>query len=402
MVSTYRGALVYKSETNQSVVSGVGMSNENWLLTFDKIHYDTDGFFDFSEPSKLTIPAGVGMVRLTVQNIWASNGTGVRWVVIKKNFPADNGYSSGGWFPGNPAVTPMSNSSGSTSDLQCSSAVIPVEEGDFFECFAVQYSGSNLNLLASTGTFFGIEVLADEAVTVLDETDGSFEIPLAVFDGTNDRMHRGGDLTGNADSKKVLSSGWFTCATTTGGASNPMIFTTGGSGFRIVEYTGDLYIQGWNSAGTLILNMHSTGADIDDGNPHHFMVSVDLATNTKYLYIDGVSRLAGGGTYTNDTIDFTKSDHVVGADTGGTSGSRWNGKIGQLWIAPGRDMDLSNGTNRAKFYDSGPVDLGSTGDAPTGTAPIIFLKNIYSSFNTNSGTGGNFTVTGALTDGGTV
>jgi hypothetical protein len=31
---------------------------------------------------------------------------------------------------------------------------------------------------------------------------------------------------------------------------------------------------------------------------------------------------------------------------------------------------------------------------------LVYLKNAYSSFATNSGTGGNFTVTGTLTDAG--
>ena len=57
--------------------------------------------------------------------------------------------------------------------------------------------------------------------------------------------------------------------------------------------------------------------------------------------------------------------------------------------------------NRRKFIDPNkdPVDLGEAGQFPTGTSPLVFLANPTASWQTNLGTGGNFTENGALTDG---
>jgi len=53
-----------------------------------------------------------------------------------------------------------------------------------------------------------------------------------------------------------------------------------------------------------------------------------------------------------------------------------------------------------KFRSAGgkPVSLGSDGSTPTGTAPTVYLKNPFGTFQNNLGGGGNFTVTGTLAD----
>jgi hypothetical protein len=54
----------------------------------------------------------------------------------------------------------------------------------------------------------------------------------------------------------------------------------------------------------------------------------------------------------------------------------------------------------AKFFSAAgkPVALGADGSTPTGTAPRIFFSGDNSSFATNKGTGGSFTLTGSLTN----
>jgi len=45
-----------------------------------------------------------------------------------------------------------------------------------------------------------------------------------------------------------------------------------------------------------------------------------------------------------------------------------------------------------------PVDLGPNGSTPTGSAPSLFFSGNATSFATNQGTGGAFTLTSALTN----
>lgn len=89
------------------------------------------------------------------------------------------------------------------------------------------------------------------------------------------------------------------------------------------------------------------------------------------------------------------------------------GDMADLWIAP-RIYFIDSSTGNvgnipaatvAKFRNpvtGKPVDLGADGSIPTGTAPTIFLRRAplaaASTFATNLGTGGDFTITGALTN----
>jgi len=97
---------------------------------------------------------------------------------------------------------------------------------------------------------------------------------------------------------------------------------------------------------------------------------------------------------------FNGLDFVIGGDT---FGDNLIGYLADTWIGVGQYLDWSVVGNRRKFMDAGgkPVDLGSDGSSPTGTAPAIFLSIPHggtpANFATNLGTGGNFSVTGALT-----
>jgi hypothetical protein len=177
-----------------------------------------------------------------------------------------------------------------------------------------------------------------------------------------------------------------------GGAAGvgPNIYRSGGF---------SMYFDGYVSAGTRALIMQSVGTGggqfkVANGW-RHVMASWNLATAAKHLYVDGADALQAGGTYTNDNIDYTQSNYCVGAFTDGAN--KVNCCLSDFYFNSAEYIDLSDAGNRAKFYNSGPVSLGSDGSLPTGTAPIVYLKGDDTNFQTNAGTGGNFTVTGALT-----
>lgn len=146
----YRGALVYKFDAAQTLANVT-----NTQLTFPTVEYDTSGFFN-QATQRFVIPAGVSRVRLKAQTVWTNNNSGIRQLVIKKNFI--NGDLSSGWYPGVPATTPLSNIA-TTTDLQISTPVLSVVEGDTFLAEGYQSSGGSLAVMKSVGTWFTIEVV---------------------------------------------------------------------------------------------------------------------------------------------------------------------------------------------------------------------------------------------------
>jgi hypothetical protein len=66
--------------------------------------------------------------------------------------------------------------------------------------------------------------------------------------------------------------------------------------------------------------------------------------------------------------------------------------ICEFWFSETQYVDFTKSTNRALFEAAGghPGNLGSNGSLPTGSPPILYLRSLYSSFGTNSGTGGSF------------
>ena len=117
--------------------------------------------------------------------------------------------------------------------------------------------------------------------------------------------------------------------------------------------------------------------------------------STGHAYLDGVA-----GTITTvaaGNIDWTLANIGVGADHTGTS--KHNGDLADVWLDD-TYLDLSQASNRGKFRaGGGPINLGTDGSLPTGASPIIFLSGSTAAWHTNKGTGGGFTMTGALTDG---
>jgi hypothetical protein len=221
----------------------------------------------------------------------------------------------------------------------------------------------------------------------------------ADFDGTNDYLTRGAGLTGAADSKLLTISLWLYIDAGTGGRLIASATTVGGgaAGTRAVLGAGttSFNLNGLNSAGTMILSLASSSLTV--GVWHHIMASVDLSNPLKcHLYVDDQPDLSIV-TFTDDTMDFTMADWSVGALADGSA--KLDGKIGDLWFAPGVYIDLSDEANRRKFISArrGPVSLGAAGATPTGASPLVFLSGALAGWATNKGTGGGFTTVGALT-----
>lgn len=139
---------------------------------------------------------------------------------------------------------------------------------------------------------------------------------------------------------------------------------------------------------------------------HHFLARADYSEggpNISELYIDDVV-VAMQNNY-DDGVNpmilnffertFYMPDWMIVA---GTQPPKQD--MADVWIAPGVSLDLSVDANRRKFISAAgkPVDLGANGELPTGSPPTIFFSGDKDAFPVNKGTGGAFTLVGALTD----
>ena len=220
-----------------------------------------------------------------------------------------------------------------------------------------------------------------------------------IFDGTNDYLTRGANLTGLVDGKEGIISFWldlqggdgtFNTVTATSAALTEWFVGRNGSNRFI--------IRGRATNDVLVLEMLSNTTYTASNAWLHVLMSWDLANTTGWLYIDDVNDLQAGPTFVNANIDYTQGNFSIGGTTNGAS--KLNAYISDLYVNTVTHFDLSVESNRRKFIDANgkPVDLGSDGSTPTGSQPIVFHKGPASGWHTNQGSGGGMTLNGALAD----
>ncbi|KKN74546.1 hypothetical protein LCGC14_0389630 [marine sediment metagenome] len=230
---------------------------------------------------------------------------------------------------------------------------------------------------------------------------GNYKSPISVdavtFDGSNDYTTRGADLTGAANGKLGIASFWINTNT----IAAQVIYRGTNQLMRILLLNDNtIQVRGQNAAVSTILQMASTTV-LSTGKWHHVLASWDLANTVGHLYCDGQEDQAGGSTLTDDTIDYTDTDHAIGASPAG--GTKLNGDLAEVYINLAEYIDLSVQANRQKFrvQHHFPANVGAAGATPTGTAPIMYFKassGTPANFANNLGGGGNFSVTGTLTN----
>lgn len=219
------------------------------------------------------------------------------------------------------------------------------------------------------------------------------------FDGTNDLMLRGGDLTNNADSNVGSLSLWLKMNGGTG--SSLGIMHASGGYFVSRPSTNKFRIVVANSTSNLQFET-VTNVTSSTGWVHvlaSWNTNFSAGNKLRQLYLNDVSNVttvADAAAAFN--VDYTQTNHAVGSMVNTTQ--KLNADLADVWFAPGQYIDFSVQANRRKFRNGfgKPVYLGTNGELPTGTAPRIFLQGPASAFAMNKGTGGNFTVTGTLTD----
>lgn len=235
-------------------------------------------------------------------------------------------------------------------------------------------------------------------------SDGASYVANAVdFDGVNDYLTRGAGLTGAADSSTGIFSAWL------------RFDGDNGSTVVLLQETSATYVSiTRNGAYRIDVTLRNSGASNrftyrtnltypNSATWRHILTSWDTnfaaGAKVRHLYISDVVDAAGLIVDADAAfnVDYTHADWSVGGTTGGAS--LLDACMAEVYFAPGQFLDFSNSANRRKFISGTgkPVSLGADGSLPTGTAPLVYLKGDNTAFNVNSGTGGNFALTGSLT-----
>jgi hypothetical protein len=236
-------------------------------------------------------------------------------------------------------------------------------------------------------------------------------VDAADFDGTNDYMTRGADLSGSADSKTGTLSLWLRLDGGDGAIGvligSATTLAGGTPRFRISRTAANkVNVVGASSAAATVLSLISTSTYLAGATWLHILSSWDLAAGVGHLYINDVDESdTGSDILTDAELDYTVADWSIGGLPDGSA--KCNGCLADVYFAPGRYLDFSNVYFRRKFISAlgKPVHLGTSGALPSGTAPLIYQHlddaEAVASFATNRGTGGDFTITGTLATGST-
>ncbi|HEC62602.1 MAG TPA: hypothetical protein ENI27_10190 [bacterium] len=211
----------------------------------------------------------------------------------------------------------------------------------------------------------------------------------AIVSPTNQHLRRGADYTGNVDSKKLIVSFWFKLT----GLDGFFIQVIGSQGNTIIidrKSNNKWHVELRNEAGAIIFESDTTSTFTSDNVWRSFLFSCDLDISFRHhLLIDEID-VENNTTFTDDTIDFTRSDQSICADL--ADSNFYHGCISNLYYNPGEYLNFSIESNRRFFIDANGNAVPDVGSNPTGSAPLVYLNRIFSEFQNNSGSGGDLIV----------
>ena len=246
----------------------------------------------------------------------------------------------------------------------------------------------------------GVKVPQGKFSVNITPPGGPFSVNAVHFGGSADNLQREGALSGAVDGNSLLLSLWFNI--TGGDGVSQFLFTDSSNRiFLQRQTTGGLQFRLRSPAPATIWEIVTTASYTTVSNPgwHHLLIAAELdASPVGQIYIDDVAApFTVAEPLAEGDIDWTIGDYFIGSTQ--VPGAWYNGDMAEVYIT-NEYLDISNTANRRLFIDVNgfPVDLGSDGSTPTGTAAIIYFSGDTATWHTNDGTGGGFTENGALTD----
>lgn len=267
--------------------------------------------------------------------------------------------------------------------------------GDTETAFLIEYLNRNGLAGPSVKGFTRVYRQTDDGqrssagtASFLAEDAAPFAAAAITYDGTTDFSARGADLTGNADTQTITHSLFFRI---NGGAATAREYLSGAiiSYQFLLDGADTIIFQLNDTTGTTAYEFHSTETFAADGAWHHACFSVDSVADRITLAIDGQLTAPIITTRVpNSTFEWTVANHFVGQFAG--FGNFWDGCLSMLYFNPAAALDFTNPDNIRLFIDQdgAPVDLGPSGEFPTGVIPILFLPDGDGA--NNQGSGGNY------------
>ena len=193
------------------------------------------------------------------------------------------------------------------------------------------------------------------------------------------------NLDGGSAGKVGIFSIWFKNTALTGG--NNWLGEASGAGT-------DLLFSATNEFRVDIGPVDVRGLTVFtvDGLWHHVLTSWDLSVPEANYYRDGVDD-KNIISIVDSTIDYTSIAWALGARAGLNSGNI-NADVAEYYFNTMDYLDFTVAGNRALFRtaEGKPAFLGTNGELPTGTSPLIYFNGDAATYNAghNLGTGGDF------------
>ena len=188
------------------------------------------------------------------------------------------------------------------------------------------------------------------------------------------------DNPGLTGSKKFCMSFMVKWDTDVLDARAILSITNGGNeGFRVrADASGFFRILGTNAADTTILDVVSTAAPFVADTWYSVLVTCDMSDDI-YVYIDGSLEGMTKTTFTDDTIDFNRSNIRVGADVDSSSILRHWGELAHLGFLAGTHLDVVSELSAIwqRFYDTNgaPVPAGNQAEKAFGTPADLWFPD---------------------------
>lgn len=247
-------------------------------------------------------------------------------------------------------------------------------------------------------------------IVVNDEVyraDLNFPVNAVSFSTTGTYLSRNSAFTGIQNGKTGTVSLWVEIdsePTPTGGQILFLGNTTSFSLFQVqINNTGTtnaasdyVSITGKDSGGNTILNLTSnTSASFEAGQWVHILSSWDLTNSQNCsIYLTNVLSTNTVGVV-NSNLAYNCANAFVYTQAGGAI--QYSRCLSEVWFDTSY-TNLANALNRQLFITPGllPANLNTNGSFPTGTSPVLYLRNNANTFGINSGTGGNLIANGIL------
>lgn len=143
-------------------------------------------------------------------------------------------------------------------------------------------------------------------------------------------------------------------------------------------------------------------ANIVTAGLFHICLSIDLSDTAKRAcFINEVRSEYLWATYVNRTMTLSSGAPIAIGLTASGAAAPLDGKLSEFYFTTDY-IDFSQEANRLKFRDAfgNPVDLTPQIEAGEIPNPAIYMRFDPANFGKNSGTGGDFTVNGTITDAG--